>query len=156
MPSLVGSEMCIRDRLFVCALCVFSVAFWRVAAVFSVPRPFCSAFRASRCYLCAPFAFFSAAFCFIVQQSQKACYMSNSSTNGNDITKTCTGKIKAGDLVVQGLGQPLPPPLLLQAAVDRHHRQHPRHKKKHKELGITHEQQSAKPSATVPDTFKDL
>ena len=30
----------------------------RVAAVFSVPRPFRSAFRASRCYLCAPFAFF--------------------------------------------------------------------------------------------------
>ena len=30
----------------------------RLAAVFSVPRPFRSAFRASRCYLCAPFAFF--------------------------------------------------------------------------------------------------
>ena len=30
----------------------------RVAAVFSVPRPLRSAFRASRCYLCAPFAFF--------------------------------------------------------------------------------------------------
>ena len=30
----------------------------RVAAVFSVPRPFRSAFRASRCYLCAPFAVF--------------------------------------------------------------------------------------------------
>ena len=30
----------------------------RVDAVFSVPRPFRSAFRASRCYLCAPFAFF--------------------------------------------------------------------------------------------------
>ena len=82
--------------------------------------------------------------------------MSNSSTNGKDITKTCTGKIKAGDLVLQGLGQPLPPPLLLQAAVDRHHRQHPRHQKKHKELGTTHEQESAKPSATVPDTFKDF
>ena len=82
--------------------------------------------------------------------------MFNSSTNGKDITKTCTGKIKAGDLVVQGLGQPLPPPLLLQAAVDRHHRQHPRHKKKHTELGTTHEQESAKPSAIVPDTFKDF
>ena len=34
----------------------------RVAAVFSVPRPFRSAFRASRCYLCASFAFFSVAF----------------------------------------------------------------------------------------------
>ena len=85
--------------------------------------------------------------------------MSNSSTNGKDITKTCTGKIKAGDLVVQGLGQPLPPPLLLQAAVDRHHRQHLRHKKKTQrssELGTTHEQESSKPSATVPDTFKDF
>ena len=30
----------------------------------------------------------------------------------------------------QGLGQPPIPPLLLQAAVTRHHRQHPRHKKK--------------------------
>ena len=30
----------------------------RVASDFSVPRPFRSAFRASRCYLCAPFAFF--------------------------------------------------------------------------------------------------
>ena len=35
--------MCIRDS---------------VAAVFSVPRPSRSAFRASRCYLCTPFAFF--------------------------------------------------------------------------------------------------
>ena len=60
-------------------------------AVFSVPRPFRSAFRASRCYFCL----FSVAFCFIVQRSQKACYMSNSSTNGKDITKTCTGKTKA-------------------------------------------------------------
>ena len=58
--------------LFVRALCLFSVAFWRVAAVFSVPRPFCSAFRSSRCYLCAPFAFFSIAFCYTVQQTQKA------------------------------------------------------------------------------------
>ena len=58
--------------LFVRAVCLFSVAFWRVAAVFSVPRPFCSAFRSSRCYLCAPFAFFSIAFCFTVQQTQKA------------------------------------------------------------------------------------
>ena len=54
---------------------------------------------------------FSVAFCFIVQQPQNACYVSNSSTNGKDITKTCTGKTKAGDLVVQDLGQPLPPPL---------------------------------------------
>ena len=67
--------------LFVRALCLFSVAFWRVA-VFSVPRLFCSAFRSSRCYLCASFALFSIAFCFIVQQTQKACYMFNSSTNG--------------------------------------------------------------------------
>ena len=29
----------------------------------------------------------------------------------------------------QGLGQPSAPPLLLQAAVDRHHRQYPRHRK---------------------------
>ena len=86
---------------------------------FSVPRPFRSAFRASRCYLC-----------FIVQQSQKACYMSNSSTNGMDIAKTWTGKIKAGDFVVEAWDNPPPPPLLLQAAVDRHHRQHPRHEKK--------------------------
>jgi len=56
----------------------------------------------------------------------------------------------------QGLGQPAIPPLLLQAAVTRHHRQHPRHKKKPKELGTTHEQESAKPSAIVPDTFKDF
>ena len=41
-----------------------------VVAAFSVPRPFRPAFRASRCYLCAPFAFFSVAFCFIFQQSQ--------------------------------------------------------------------------------------
>ena len=93
--------------LFVRAVCLFSVAFWRVAAVFSVPRPFCSAFRSSRCYLCAPFAFFSIDFCFIVQQTQKACYMFNSSTNGKDITKkTCTGKIKAGDLVVKAWDNP--------------------------------------------------
>ena len=92
--------------LFVRALCLFSVAFWRVAAVFSVPRPFCSAFRSSRCYLCAPFAFFAIAFCFIVQQTQKACYMFNSSTNGKDITKTCTGKIKAGGLVVKARDNP--------------------------------------------------
>ena len=87
--------MCIRDRLFVRALCLFSVAFWRVA-VFSVPRLFCSAFRSSRCYLCAPFAFFSIAFC----------YMFNNSTNGKDITKTCTGEIKAGDLVVKAWDNP--------------------------------------------------
>ena len=48
--------------LFVRALCLFSAAFWRVAVVVSVPRPFRSAFRASRCYLCASFAFFSVAF----------------------------------------------------------------------------------------------
>ena len=58
-----------------------------VVAVFSVPRPFRPAFRASRCYLCAPFDFFSIAFCFIVQQTQNACYMFNRSTNGKDITK---------------------------------------------------------------------
>ena len=34
----------------------------------------------------------------------------------------------------------------------RHHLQHPRHKKKPKEIGTTHEQESAKPSAIVPDT----
>ena len=72
---------------------------------------------------------FSAAFCFIVQQSQKACDMFNSSTNGKDITKTCTGNVKAGGLVVKAWDNPPAPPLLLQAAVDRHHRQHPRHKK---------------------------
>ena len=44
--------------------------------------------------------------CFIVQQSQKACSMFNSSTNGKDITKTCTGKIKASDLVVKAWGNP--------------------------------------------------
>ena len=43
--------------LFVRALCLFSVVFWRVA-VFSVPRPFRSAFSSSRCYLCSPFDFF--------------------------------------------------------------------------------------------------
>ena len=32
--------------------------------------------------------------------------MSNSSTNGKDITKTCTGKIKAGDLVVKAWDNP--------------------------------------------------
>ena len=77
-----------------------------VVAAFSVPRPFRPAFRASRCCLCAPFAFFSVAFCFIVQQSQKACYMFDSSTNGNDISETCTGKIKAGDLVVKAWDNP--------------------------------------------------
>ena len=78
----------------------------RVDAVFSVPRPFCSAFRASHCYLSAPFAFFSVAFCFIVQRSQKACPMFNSSTNGKDITKTCPGKIKAGGLMVKAWDNP--------------------------------------------------
>ena len=32
--------------------------------------------------------------------------MSNSSTNGKDITKTCTGKIKPGDLVVRDWDHP--------------------------------------------------
>ena len=74
----------------------------------------------------------------------------------NDITKTCTGKIKAGDLVVKAWDNP---PLhlycskrLWTATIDSFLDT----KKKHKELGTTHEQDSAKPSATVPDTFKDL
>ena len=50
--------------------------------------------------------FFSVPFCFIFQQSQKACYMFNSSTNGKDITKTRTGEIKAGDLVVKAWDNP--------------------------------------------------
>ena len=33
--------------------------------------------------------------------------MFDSSTNGNDITETCTGKIKAGDLVVKAWDNPL-------------------------------------------------
>ena len=82
--------------------------------------------------------------------------MSNSSTNGKDITKTCTGKIKAGDFVVKAWDNP---PLhlycskrLRTATIDSILDT----KKKHKELGTTHEQESAKPSAIVPDTFKDF
>ena len=82
--------------------------------------------------------------------------MFDSSTNGNDITKTCTGKIKAGDLVVKAWDNP---PLhvycskrlwttTIDSILDT--------KKNFKELGTTHEQESAKPSATVPDTFKDF
>ena len=123
---------------------------------------FCAS-PSSFCFPCFSLLFvralclFSVAFCFIVQ-SQKACYISNSSTKGKDITKTCTGKIKACDLVVQGLGQPLPPPLLLQAAVDRHHRQHPRHTKKNtrsSEPPTTKSRSSrARPSRTPSRTFK--
>ena len=79
--------------------------------------------------------------------------MFNSSTNGKDITKTCTGKIKAGGLMVKAWDNP---PLHLDcskrlwtATIDSILDT----KKKHKELGTTHEQESAKPSATVPDTF---
>ena len=82
--------------------------------------------------------------------------MSNSSTNGKDITKTCTGKIKPGDLVVKDWDHP---PLHLYCSkllwtatikgiLDT--------KRTHKELGTTHEQESAKPSATVPEHFKDF
>ena len=81
--------------------------------------------------------------------------MSNSSTNGKDITKTCTGKIKAGDLVVKAWDNP---PLhlycskrLWTATIDSI-----LDTKNHKELGTTHDQVSAKPSTTVPDTFKDF
>ena len=83
--------------------------------------------------------------------------MSNSSTNGKDTTKTCTGKIKAGDLVVKALDNP---PLnlycskrLWTATIDSILDTKKTHT--HKVLGTTHERESAKPSATVPDTFKD-
>ena len=82
--------------------------------------------------------------------------MSNSSKNGKDITKTCAGKIKAGDLVVKAWDN-LPLHLycskqLWTATIDSILDT----KKKHKQLSTTHEQESAKPSATVPDTFNDV
>ena len=73
---------------------------------FFCASPFSFCFPFFSLFLCAPFAFFSFAFCFTVQQTQKACYMFDSSTNGKDITKTCTGKIKAGDLVVKAWDNP--------------------------------------------------
>ena len=55
----VAPSFCRFLSTFVLArFCRYSRCSSRVAAVFSVPRPFRSAFRASRCYLCAPFAFF--------------------------------------------------------------------------------------------------
>ena len=54
--SVLLAVICARPLPF------FLLLFWRVTAVFSVPRPFCSAFRASGCYLCAPFAFFFCSF----------------------------------------------------------------------------------------------
>ena len=82
--------------------------------------------------------------------------MFNSSTNGKEITKTCTGRIEAGDLVVKAWDNP---PLhlycserLWTATIDSILDT----KIQHKELGTTHEQESAKPSAIVPDTFKDF
>ena len=96
--SVLFAVICARPLPFFCC--------FLACCCFSVPRPFCSTFRSSRCYLCAPFAFFSIAFCFIVQQTQNACYMFNSSTNGKDITKTCTVEIKAGDLVVKAWDNP--------------------------------------------------
>ena len=82
--------------------------------------------------------------------------MFNSSTSGKDITKTCTGKIKAGHLVVKAWDNPpfhlyapsgCDPPSTTASSTQ---------KQKPKELGTTHEQESAKPSAIVPDTFKDF
>ena len=41
-----------------CSLLPLLPLFFACCCCFSVPRPLRSAFRASRCYLCAPFAFF--------------------------------------------------------------------------------------------------
>ena len=45
-----------------CSLLPLLPLFFAYCCCFSVPRPFRSAFRASRSYLCAPFAFFPVAF----------------------------------------------------------------------------------------------
>ena len=80
--------------------------------------------------------------------------MFNSSTNGKNITKTCTGEIKAVDLVVKAWDNP-PFHLycskrLWTATIDSILDT----KKQHIELGTTHDKESAKPSAIVPDTLK--
>jgi len=122
----------------------------RVTAVFSVPRPFCSAFRASRCYLCAPFAFFFCSFLLyfstITESLLYVQQLHERQGHNQDLHRRNQGRRSGG----QGLGQPAIPPLLLQAAVTRHQ------KKNFKKHGTTHEQESAKPSAIVPDTFKDF
>ena len=109
--------------VFFCAFALFVLLSVLLAVICASRLPFfccflaccCCFFCASPFLFCFPFfsllfvrenAFFSIIFCFTVQQTQKACYMSNSFTNGKDITKTCTGKIKAGDLVVKAWDNP--------------------------------------------------
>ena len=153
VPRPLRSAFRAFSLLFVRALCLFSVAFWRVA-VFSVPRPFCSAFR-SCCFVRALCLFF---YCFLLYCStntESLLYVQQlheRQGHNQDLHRRNQGRRSGG----QGLGHPAVPPLLRQAAVTRHHRQHPRHKKKPKELGTTHEQESPKPSAIFPDTFKDF
>ena len=162
--------------LFACCCCFFCASLR-------------SAFRASRCYLCAPFAFFQLLFgvllfflclalfvllsvlravicarplpfflllsALLFNKHRKPAICSTvprTARHNQDLHRRNQGRRSGG----QGLGQPAIPPLLLQAAVTRHHRQHPRHKKKPKEIGTTHEQESAKPSAILPHTFKDF
>ncbi|CAN0014012.1 unnamed protein product [Pylaiella littoralis] len=85
----------------------------------------------------------------------KACFMSAGGT-GKDINNVCTGKIKGGDVIVKEWEDP---PLHLWCSkrlweqsvsgiLDT--------KKTYKELGTTHEEEYAKPSATVKDSFKDF
>ena len=83
-------------------------------------------------------------------------YMPNSSTNGRDITKQCTGKIKAGDLVVKARDEP---PLQLYCSkrlwtatvTGLLHTN-----ETNKELATTPEEEAFKPSAAVPPAFKDF
>ena len=201
LRSLVGSEMCIRDRnehyskvlslphssTFFCLVCVtlpsfssFSLyvvpSFCRFLSTFVLPH-FCRycrrSSRVAAVFLCLalfvllsvlladicarhlPFfcCFLLLIYCSTITESLLYVQQLHERQGHNqDLHRQNQGRRSRG----QALGQPLPPPLLLQAAVDRHHRQHPRHKKKHKELGTTHEQESAKPSVIVPDTFKDF
>ena len=102
----------------------------RVAAVFFCASPF------SFCFPCFSLLFVRAlCLCF-------CCFLLYCSTNtesllyvqqlherqghNQDLYRQNQGRRSGG----QGLGQPAIPPLLLQAAVTRHHRQHPRHKKR--------------------------
>ena len=91
----------------------------RVTAVFSVPRPFCSAFRASRCYLCAPFAFFFCSFLLFCSTITESLLYVQQLHQRQGHYKNVHRKNQARRSRGQGLGPPPPPPLLLEAGSKR-------------------------------------